>query len=81
MTQLTFGPKRRQVIVACWHRHLYGGGGRHHGPVMVVLETDALVLSGGEDGARHHLCSLLDLIQQRVCACWDAETYNKFTHR
>lgn len=59
-----------QVIGTRRHGHLYGCRRRNDGPVMVVMETDALLFGRGEDSAGHYLCSFLDLIQQWVTAGW-----------
>lgn len=68
---LTFGSASGQVVGTRRHGHLYGCRRGHYSPVVVVMETDALVFGGRQDGAGHHLCSFLDLIQQRVAASWE----------
>ena len=66
----TFWFASRQVISTRRHGHLYGCRRCNDGPVVVVMETDALLFGRGEDSAGHYLCSFLDLIQQWVTAGW-----------
>lgn len=66
--RLTSSSARRKIIGTGGRGHLDGCIGSGHGPIVVVVETDALLFGRREHGAGHHLCRFLDFLQERVAA-------------
>lgn len=59
----TFAAVWRDTVSAGGHCNLHNSRGCHHSPVMIIMESNTSVLCWGKNSAGHHLCSLLNLIQ------------------
>lgn len=59
----TFAAVWRDTVSAGGHCNLHNSRGCHHSPVMIIMESNTSVLCWGKNSAGHHLCSLLNLIE------------------
>lgn len=65
---LTFCSVRRKIIGASRRGHLNRCRGSSYSPIMVLMETDALLFSWREHSTGHDLCSFLNFLQEGVAA-------------
>lgn len=72
---LTFCSVRREIIGASRHGHLNRCRGSCYSPIMVVMETDALLFSWRKHSTGHDLCSFLNFLQEGVAASCEAQEH------
>lgn len=65
---LTFCSVTREIVSASRRGHLNRCSGSSYSPIMVLMETDALLFSGRKYSTGHNLCSFLNFLQDGVGA-------------